>query len=1099
MQDIPIYTQQTFILYSAATGATAQALEEGIEPGHIRQTCEVNSQTPMVIDGVVFDKSGLKITPVLSDDGLHCSFDIKITKCDFFLSDGFSLTFTTEGDENVELEGVELTVRFKVICYGCDRPYLVNNFVEKNCAVDPLVSRQSVVPVSVNSLASLHIHELNVENSGIAVYDNDADKGENVVYYNWAPGDTGAFGIAVEGVTYEGNHGVGTVDSYPFPQGRGADVLIIANYPDYYAPGYTCALAPAGAVQMPEYALYGGVMGQYGGAFEAVPGDDGKPQYWLHQYEDKPSDNTTYHVDHKIYSSSNEWILQSCSYIDNADSEWKTIATAPMATLTIPAIDDGKKVTLEGVYSLPPFSGWKDTDLADAALTVSGDGKYFTKERRFLNTVNISSTDGDFTEFPVYAGHGGVMYRTEKQTYEVTENGETRTAELILFPDAQGWQISSGGTVLANVQPQETTQAAVTYAPPRRDDTAFTTAAKMTQEISGAIVETPVPMAFNNDLGGMLITAGDTAGGLWKRYPYHRLVDSNLNISAKLKLKNATDGDYIKEDVSEYISWGEEAPNGGASYYPNFFDLSTEDVISSYVAKNASTRERGATVTVEVPLDGLVQGGEAVRSFAGLTKDPEIEVNYVGASNSAVDKYGYGRSWRHFEWVNKDTTREVTLGGEVKTIPVTSGFQELKETASVDAEYSERITTEAHEETGTGGKKSGTGYADCYLHIGQSDVEGGWRMTTQAASYGGRISAEIPVTVKDIYTVEVDGELTEDNTTTENTTATAGVDVARAEAYPRFALPNHIGSDRTPDTDSSASGDYSINITARKTTAYTGGNWERNLENTYICDGRHVVSWKDDDGEWHESTFPIKCYALTGTASKTEHTLYKSYGGTASFAVKNGIATCTCSAYAELDLSSTASWLLTETATKYPDGTPSIDQEYPVNQSSRWDKGNSTIQKLTGAQTLKVEHTGDGKFKITRTFAPDGYYTYTNDPHKTEEENNASYRFEWRDHNDIVYDGNSGEEPPTITEVKEDVTLSVKAVREIFDDFVSQLPQRGEEIEPPQEDWQYGRAYADYTDSPLYAVSGDGCTIFYEESSSEPKPGKCSASFVTVV
>lgn len=1080
MKDIPKYTQNTFILYSAATGTTAQALEEGIEPGHIRQTCEISSQTPMMIDGDGFDKSGLKITPLLSDDSLNCSFDIKITKSDFFLSDSFSLTFTTEGDKNTGFEGAELTVRFKVICYGCDRPYLVNNFVEKNCAVDSLVSRQHVVPVSVNGLASLHIHELNVENSGIEVRDNDADEGENVVYYNWSPGDTGAYGIAVEGVTYEGNHGVGSVDSYPFPQGRGADVLIIANYPDYYAPGYTCALAPVGAVTMTEYALYGGVMEQFGGAFEAVSGNDGKPQYWLHKYEEQPSDNTTYHVDHKIYSSGQAWVLQSRSYLDDAVSEWQTIATAPMATLTVPALDDGKKVTLEGVYSLPPFSGW-----SDSSLTVSGDGKYFTKEKRFFNTVNVSSTDGDFTEFPVYCGHGGVMYQTQQQ------------GDLILFPEAQGWQISSGSSVLSNVQPQETTQVAVTYAPPRRDDTAFTTAAKMTHEISGAMVETTVPMAFNNDLGGMLITAGYATGGTWKRYPYHRLVDSDSNISATLTLKNATNGDYVKKDVYKYIEYGEEPP---VNWNPDFWNLRTQEEEISMESQTASSRDQGATVTVTFPLDGLMMGGEAIRSFAGLTKNPDVEVGYKGYGTSSVEKNGFGRRWRNFEWVNKDTSKTVTLGnGDTTTVPVTSGYEELQETELVDAEYSITTTTSAHEEVSEDCKKSGVGYADCYLHIGQSDVEDGQRLTTQAASYGGKITVEIPVVIRDISTVEVDGEVTEDNTTTENTTTTVGVDVARAEAYPRFALPNHIGDDRTPDADSSASGDYSINITARKTTAYTGGNWERNLENTYICDGKYRVYWwhdGEDPNNGTEEFFPIKCYALTGTASKTEHTIYKYYGGTASFTVKNGIATCTCRADAILDFSSTASWLLTETATQYPDGTPSIDQEYPVNKSFRWDRGNSTIQKLTGAQTVKVEHTGDGKYRITRTFAPDGYYTYTNDPHKTEEENNASYRFEWRDHNGVVYDGDSGEEAPTITEVEEDVTLSVKAVRETFDNFISQLPQRGEEIEPPPEEWQYGRAYADYTDSPLYAESSDACAVFYEESSSEPKPGKCSASFL---
>lgn len=1091
MKDTPQYTQHTFILYSAATGKTAQALADGVEPGHIRQSCEVNSQTPMAVKGSGFDKSGLKITPVLSDDNLNCSFDIKITECDFFISDSFTMTFFTEGDGDAGLEPDELSIKFKVICYGCDRPYLRNNFVEYNCAKDPLVSRRHVVPISVNGLASLHIHELNIENSGLEVRDNDTDEGENIVYYNWSPGDTGAFGIAVEGVTYEGNHGVGTVDSYPFPAGRGADVLIVANYPDYYAAGYTCASIPAGTVTMPEYAIYGGVMGQYGGVFEAVPDDKGRPAYWLHQYQENPSGNTIYHVDHQIYLSEKEWLLQSRSYLDDAvPSEWETLATAPMATLTIPATDDGKAVTYEGVYSLPPFSGWSKD------LTVVGDGKYFTKEQRFLNTVMVSNPDDSFDEFPVYVGIGGVMYRTEKQTYEVAENGETRTAELTLFPDANGWHISSGGSVFSSVQPMETTQVAVTYAPPRKEDSTFTTEAKMTQEISGAVIETFVPMSLNNDLGGMLITAGEVTAGTWARYPYHRLVDSELEIIANLTLSNATDGDYIKEDITESIIWG-EAPQG---YPPYFYSLLVEEGTSSTNIRSTSTRDQGATVNITVPLDGVVMGDEAVRSFAGLEKNPAVDVTYTGANSSNIEKNGYGRRWRNFDWVNRDTTKQVTLGnGDKVTVPVTSGFEELVESQIVDSVYSLTTTTIAHEETAAEGKKNGNGYADCYLHIGQTDVDSGNRMITEAASYGGNISAEVPVLVKDIHTVEVDGEVTEDNTVTENTTVNVGVNTARAEAYPRLALPNMAGSDRTPDDESSASGNYSINIKASKTTAYTGGNWERKLKSTYICNGKYRVYWEDEDDAPNEGTeefFPVECYAVTGTAFKTENSVYKSYGGSAALTVKDGIATCNCTAYPNIDFSNSVTWTLTETAEKYPDGTPSIDEVYPVNKSTQRTTSSTTTQKLVGARTLKVEHIGNGKFRITRTYAPDGYYTYTYDSTKSSEENAATEKFEWQDYNGKIYGRDSEEEPQTVTVIEENVSLSVSAVRGMFEDFVSQFPQRGEQIEPPPDDWQYGNSYADYTDSPIYALSGDGCSVFYEESSSEPKPGKCTVSFV---
>lgn len=1072
MKDVPTYTQNTFILYSAATGSSADALANGIEPKHIRQTCVVRSLTPMTVAGSGFDKSGLKITPVLANDGLTCTFELRITECDFFLSDSFTLTFATKGDADDSIEPAESTIKFKVICYGCDRPYLTNSFVEYNCARDPLVSRKHVVPVSVNGLASLHIHELNIEKSGIEVRDNDADEGENVVYYNWSPGNTGAFGIAVEGVTYEGNHGVGTVDSYPFPQGRGADVIVIANYPDYYAPGYTCALAPAGTVTMPEYALYGGVMEQYGGAF-TLSGD-----VWEHKYEEYPSQNTVHHVDHRISASGSQWILQSASYLDNASADWVAIATAPMAKLTIPALDGDKQVTLEGTYTLPPFSGWSDSN-----MSVVGDGRYFTPEKRFFNTVNVSSIDGKFTEFPVYCGAGGVMYQTQQQ------------GELTLFPEASGWQIASGGDVLSNVKPQETTQTAVTYAPPGLVDTTFTTDVVLSAVSSGATIEMPVVMALNNDLGGMLLTIAGNTGGTWNRYPYHRLVDPDLKISAVINMKAGTDGNYFSASTYRNNKWGEELSNVVVGK-----NILVENIEASYTESMTPTGDRGAELTITVPLDGGIKGAETVKSFAGLVKNPSVEATYTGADSSTVEKSAYGRMWKNNEWRNKDTMRNVTLGnGDVVSVPATSGFEELEESINIDSDYSQTVITSAHTEDAADGAKSGSGYVDCYLHIGQTDTTDGGRMTTQAASYGGTVSADIPVQVTDTNTVERDGEIIEDNSTSEKTTASVSVSAVMAEAYPRIALPGFIGSDNTPDKEA-AKNDYSITIRAYKTTALTGGNWKYEVENTYICDGKYRVYWEDEDdphGEGTEQFFPVKCYAPVGESSKTTNTIYKYTGGTASISYANGIATCSCSLSAIYDYHSTYTETYMETAEKYPDGTPGINTEYPVNKGGTQHRKSSTRQHITGNRTLKVEYIGDGKYRITRTFGPDGRYEYSHDTQKSEEENRATEVFEWVDHNGNVYGRDSEEGPPTITEVEEGVSLTPEAVRAMFDSFVDQLPQKGEEIESAPDDWQFGADGCDFTDSPLYAVSGaEGSSIIYEESSAEKRPAKISVSFV---
>ncbi|MBQ4314094.1 MAG: hypothetical protein IJC21_01480, partial [Lentisphaeria bacterium] len=150
MKDIPRTTSNVFIVYSAATGKTNAELADGVAPGHVRNTCRISTVTPMSVSGR-FNRSGLKITPVLSNDNKTVTFDIVITKCNFSLSSSFAVTVKTSGDVEEDIEGATTTLSFKVMCYGFDRVYLSNNFVEYNNDIRKFYN-VSLNPHSCNAL-----------------------------------------------------------------------------------------------------------------------------------------------------------------------------------------------------------------------------------------------------------------------------------------------------------------------------------------------------------------------------------------------------------------------------------------------------------------------------------------------------------------------------------------------------------------------------------------------------------------------------------------------------------------------------------------------------------------------------------------------------------------------------------------------------------------------------------------------------------------------------------------------------------------------------------------------------------------------------------
>ena len=1069
--DTPRASQNTFIFYSAATGKTAQALADGVEPGHIRQTCTVTSLTPMTVSGDGFRKAGLRITPVLSDDRLQCSFDIRITECDFYVSDSFSLGFATSGDNDRGIDPNETTVRFKVICYGCDRPYLANNFVEYNCAKDPLVSRRHVAPVSVNGLAGVHIHELNIENSGIEVRDNDADGGENVVYYNWSPGKTGAYGIAVEGVTYEGGHGIATAVSYPFPQGKAADVLVIANYPDYFAAGYLCLLVPAGKINLPEFSIHGGPLERYGGAFFAVLDDEGKLSYFEHKHEEYPAQNTVYHVDHKITLTGEVWKLEEKRYLDNAAADWVVIASAPAQTLSIPAVDDGKQVTLQGSFSLPPFTGWS------ADFQVSGDARYYA-DGRFFNTVNISSPDDSFADFPVYCGAGGVMYRTQKQSYEVTENGEKRDAELILFPDAAGWEINSGGKLFPDTVVSEMTQTVIPYAPPRSGDVTFHTGPTVpVLTSSGASASAAVPMAMNNDLGGIMLNLGECAAGIWNRYPYHRLLDPADEYVATGAVAEGANAYNVTLDETRCMSSGTMRGEYWEYIYPHTGSR-TVDRGSSYRYLTHGGDGRNFTAEIDIPLDGRVQGAQ-IKSLCGMVVNPEFTERYDVVTTGEIEHTWDGENHTDYEWINADTSRTVTLpNGDSARVPATSNYQ-IKEPAEyIDSDPGDRLITSTYTETEpSGSKRKSEGALDCYMHFGQSDSDEG-RKITCAVSVAGPVAASSTIPFCHEYKVEENGEITEHTEERGEREISLGTQVSYAGAFPELCPLDEPGGEFKRDRKSE--GSYKISIKSDMTTAISGGTWEESFENTKIGEASYGVYWyyeNQDPNDGQTSYFPYDCYAVTGESKRCHEQRMRRITGSATITYDSGNET------AALSYSRSSETYHSANTFFYKQTGEVIDSQIRTS-TEKWRKS-EVEQTYSGYEEVNISPVADGKYKVKRTVYPGGEFLFL---HDTRDESRRKDLLCMIDHegNRFYRDEETGEIPEVPVFRSEEIkALAVKDIRKIFDDFRFSLPQKDAEFDPVPEDWQYVYDGVEYTDSPLSANMIMESTFSYTESSTE--------------
>ena len=1079
MKDIPKTTSNVFIVYSAATGKTNAELTDGVAPGHVRNTCRISSVTPMSVSGR-FNRDGLKITPVLSNDKKAITFDIVITKCNFSLSSSFSVTVKTAGDVEQDIEGTTTTLSFKVMCYGFDRVYLSNNFVEYNNDIRKFYN-VSLNPHSCNALTGSNIHADNIqtEESGFTLYDRG-----DVIYYNGVAGAPGIYGVAVSAQTYEGGANVPGFVPNPFPSGAGADAHIIAVYDGTFKEGDVTVAIPQrtdtliddvdiSAFPAPfqhTFTLHGRVMKENGGLFIPVFDRNNKFLYWERKIVNQIATNTTETWEYRIScdSSANTasgvisgtWYIRYRYYLDKNSAEWVKLGSAPVKRVSVPALDDGKEKTYEAVLSVPVATGWG---------TQSGDAAYFVDKEGFFHTAALLSNKKEFEPFTVYASADGKLLVSKVlQTYKDGDEEKER----ILFPDAESFEIHSAQGVKKNVTVQTITHTLIPYAPPAKDDITFDI--EVADKDDDTEKKSYVPQALNPDLSDLAITSSGVTAGIWRRYPLQRLIDSSFGEKLRATVSGRTKDLYESKKIEV-----QQQNVAGAYNSQNLNELSvnwhTDDLTNKRSSRQQENSGVRASFEVSFPLNGVIyNSAKTIASFCGLSTKDDLEFEFYGADKETVDittAGGTGDAYIRWQEVPPKTI-EVIRGEVTHKVIVERGKREL---VADDPEMTEPTVTERREEyketpaTGTGD----SGVADCYLHIGQVDTPSG-RKLTQAASYYVAVSGSRDVQCTETQETKVNGKVVESEI--KNSEKTVGVNIRGydAEAYARTAAVNSgVGSNQQPDIVNGSLGkkDFSIRFSIRKHNAFTGRNSTWEFENVKVGVGKSTLEWKDEDDETHTETFDVDCYAMKGAATYNELThadltvasaefSYTASSNRASLTLRLGQAMT-------IDQSSVQQYTVEVE-------TDDTDPQYPFKQVQSRNATYEETQTLKDGYTTTYTHIEGNKYTKTHITAPGG-------------------RAHYKSTNGTV-DDYIVETPPEGETTTETVDSSPRALKTMFENFVSDFAEITEAFEHPSGEWDWFEEYAEYTDAILQANS-EACTYSYEYTTTEDQPLETKVSF----
>ena len=1073
-KDIPQCPTNVFVLYSNATGIQNAELSDGIDVRNVIHQPVITSQTKMtIISGSSgFDKDGLHIKPKLSANGKQISFELKMTACNMTISDHFTLTITTAGDEETELQGVTETIKLKVICYGFDRPFLGKNFVEYDTH-DGKLYRESVMPYSVNALASVGFGDSVLDDSGFTLFDRDDVENTNTVYYSGTPSAPGLYGLVVAAETYEGGANTPGLVPNAFPAGKGADALIISIYDGYFKKNDT-AFAVSGKVDLEIenapvnapagfnhiFTLYGGNMisggsaASTGGAFTPVFSGD-KWLYYKHKQVNQVANNTTETHEYRLLCNANPeqpsgelsdtWYLYYRYYLDDNKSNWSLLETAAGVEIDIPVKEDDNVTTYKAFVSVPPYSGWNNAD-------ASGDAAYFVKGYDFFNTVSLVSADNAFEPVIVYAGNNNrLLVKSSEQ------NGK------VFFPDLAGWGIIEDGNVSSlDTAPQTIQYTVMPYAPAKEGDAAIGI------EVDSALISQALNYA-NTDI---CIYSNGTAGGIWKRYPLQRLIQPEFAD----KLYAIVSG---KDEASHRVRYehiSDSTCSGGTSF-DSYGSITVSQPYGQVITQsgNQSAGVITASFKSEIPMDGIVYDSKGIVSFYGFSDKDNMEFS-IEPSDWISRDVNVSEGYQHTvkRWYEDDVYETVTKPGYGShEVPRTQGRQ----VHVIEDEYGQDSSTHEYLETHTHEEVSGTGedgYADCLLRIGQADTADG-RVLTFAPSIIGSMRGNKRYNYITETQEIVDGEVTSSDRSEKEITTGTNISGYSAEAYAREALPNsNIGKSRAQRyAEKVQDGDFRKWFSIRKVTAFTCKKYKYEVENKLVGQGEYEVHWyppgSNSPGDRVIETFTTDCYANEGEFAETEYMYCVEEGvycalicndsaqGRPTYSLEMRKDDVITSSYTRINKET---WLYRERAE---------NAAYPFREYSEKSSSYEWSQDVEGGYRVMVIQDSAGNFTQERTVYPSMSADNNNPPPEVyPEAETTTTKHSW----------------------------SPDDLLRMFNDFYAEFSSINSTFEPPDGEWDIITKQAQYAEFPFF--SGDGtCEYTYDYGDTSNPPLVLTVDFKT--
>ena len=502
MLDLPVPDNNSIIIFSATGGGSN-------EGGRLRQNIGFSSLTALTLSGGI-ENDFVRVTPSGS------SFEVKAKFHKAQGSATFSVTATTAGDPERNLEPATVGFTFRVLVLGVDLPHLTQSFFEFAVGetVDvglPLFYAAPEVQLNIAkvpvAIASLTHGELRTE--------TDHDHGD-IPYSVWEGAPSGISlapvldygnnvrgarltGIAIRPGIYYVNFVISSYDnsgaSDPFPGANGAGLVIINIYDDRESPKIA---VPVRYAANPDFvrAIRQGFGDNYTAA--RLTGEFTRSdEVWTRRISETISGNVSDVWEYRLErDESGVWTLSGRNYLSDQEApEFSVLATAP-----------------DRFGEVPPNTGWS------GGLLLAGDGVKFVPGYGFFDWKGERelTVDGEEEPFrgPVYEQQPIVSAQYDGW---VNPPALQYDSGLYLAPGPDGkWRISADPAALegTEVEPRGIEMAAVPYAPPA--------AAALGGTAYRDVTAAGVPLNAHLEPGGLTLRRGSGTAAVKPHYTFLR-------------------------------------------------------------------------------------------------------------------------------------------------------------------------------------------------------------------------------------------------------------------------------------------------------------------------------------------------------------------------------------------------------------------------------------------------------------------------------------------------------------------------------------------------------------------------------------------------